>query len=90
MEVNESDKKMTSRSMPLLSILIDLQITFECDASQGRWIQAVDDFKIKDSLISCKIPIFPYPIRNATSVDIILRQKNYLIGVLKYSYLPNR
>lgn len=86
----KATRKPISRSLSLLSILIDLQITFECDTSQARWIQPVDDFKIKDSLISCKIPIFPYPIRHATSVDIILRQKNYLIGVLKYSYLPNR
>ena len=69
---------------------IDLQITFECDTSQGRWTQTINDLKIKDTLIALKIPIFPYAIHQITPVDIVLRQKNSFVGVLKYSYLPNR
>lgn len=67
---------------------IDLKITFECDAIKGRWSQPVVDFDIKDRMISFKTPAFPYPITKPVIVNIILRQDNKILGVLKYSYLP--
>jgi hypothetical protein len=76
--------------MFLFSYLSDLQVIFEGDTSLGRWSQSVVDLEIKDRMISFKIPKFPYPIKKATSIDIILRQDDRILGVLKYSYLPIR
>lgn len=72
----------------LLFYSIDLQVIFECDTSNGHWSQSIFNLDIKDRMISFKTPHFPYPIIRPTNVDIVLRQDNRMLGVLKYTYLP--
>jgi hypothetical protein len=76
-----------SRWLYLFLYWIDLQVTFEYNASEGVWSQSIVNLDIKDRMISFKIPNFPYSVTNSATVDIILRQDNRILSVLKYSYL---
>lgn len=70
--------------------LLALQVTFECNISDGRWSQSITDFDIKDRMVSFKTPIFPYPVDSTKPVDIKLQQDGRVIGTLPYFYISSR
>jgi hypothetical protein len=70
-----------------LFYLIELKVTFECDISEGRWSQPVSELEIKDRMIVFKTPIYPYSFEVTKDVDVILRQDNHIIEIIKYYYL---
>jgi len=71
------------------SSLLDLQISFECDTANGRWVYSLpkDKIEIKDRMVSIKTPIFSDSIEGIQSVDINLKQQSRPIETIKYFYL---
>lgn len=48
----------------------------------------VTDVFTKDCMISFKTPRCPYTLNEIMPVDVIIEQKNRMIGTVKYFYLP--
>jgi hypothetical protein len=71
-------------------LLIEIQITFESIIPSPEWSVLVDTttIKVKEQMLSFRIPKFPWSIDASTLVNVILRQRDRTLGTIEYFYIP--